>query len=399
MNNQTNHISEQNRALGYLKGIIIVMLVAFHSIIAYALFTKSIPSPSSFLAEPRLWRVFPIIDSQTWSGFSVYFFYFNSFAMALMFFISGLFVWNSLLRKGSSIFLRDRFIRLGFPFVILSIIEEPLRYYPAYLAIGENPQFSVYLSQWVTQSDWPNGYLWFLWLLLAFNCIVVIFFYIKQKKKQSNLNISPNIIQHPAAFFGIVIAASAAAYIPVANIFGTLTWSNFGPFSFQTSRIFFYAIYFLSGTMLGAIGIEKGLLATDGRLAKRWPIWVVSAFISFVIYLSLVVKAFSESDSTNTVKLIIILLFLLCCAASVFAFLSLFLKFVRKSNRVLDSLQNNAYGIFLFHFIFVTWLQYALLNVKLSAIAKGSIVFICSLAISWGISACLRRIPAFARVI
>ena len=399
MNNQTNNITEQNRALGYLKGIIIVMLVAFHSIMAYTLFTPAIPSPTSFLAEPRLWRVFAILDSQTLSAFTVYFFYFNTFAMALMFFISGLFVWNSLSRKGNSLFLRDRFLRLGVPFVVLALFEEPLRYYPAYLAIGGSPQLSAYWSQWISQGDWPTGYLWFLWLLLAFNCIAVLIFFINQKRKQSTINISPNFIQHPAVFFGILITASAAAYIPLTVIYGPLLWSHFGPFSFQTSRILFYGIYFLFGIILGAIGIEKGLLATEGRLAKRWPFWLGAAIISFVAYLILVMRAMSDTNLSTIGRLIAIFSFLICCAASVFAFLSFFLRFLRKSNRVFDSLQINAYGIFLFHFIFVIWLQYALLSVKLSAVSKASIVFICSLAISWGISTALRRIPAIAKVI
>ena len=64
-----------------------------------------------------------------------------------------------------------------------------------------------------------------------------------------------------------------------------------------------------------------------------------------------------------------------------------------------DSLTANAYGIYLVHYAFVSWSQYSLLKTALPAIAKGSLVILGALALSWGTVAALRRIPAGARVI
>ena len=41
-----------------------------------------------------------------------------------------------------------------------------------------------------------------------------------------------------------------------------------------------------------------------------------------------------------------------------------------------DSLRGNAYGIYLVHYAFVTWLQYALLHAPLAAMVKAALVFI-----------------------
>ncbi len=57
--------------------------------------------------------------------------------MSLMFFVSGLFSWSSLRRKGASRFVRDRLLRLGIPFVFAAAIVAPLAYYPSYLLLGE----------------------------------------------------------------------------------------------------------------------------------------------------------------------------------------------------------------------------------------------------------------------
>jgi surface polysaccharide O-acyltransferase-like enzyme len=74
-------------------------------------------------------------------------------------------------------------------------------------------------------------------------------------------------------------------------------------------------------------------------------------------------------------------------------------RFAKARSRVLDSLRDNAYGMYLIHYAFVSWLQYALLKVALPAFVKGSLAFSATLALSWGVTAALRRIPAVARVI
>jgi surface polysaccharide O-acyltransferase-like enzyme len=77
----------------------------------------------------------------------------------------------------------------------------------------------------------------------------------------------------------------------------------------------------------------------------------------------------------------------------------MFLRFGGTRVRVMDSLCKNAYGIFLVHYLFVTWMQYFLLRAHLAALAKGSIVFLGALVFSWVFVAALRRIPRVALVI
>jgi hypothetical protein len=61
--------------------------------------------------------------------------------------------------------------------------------------------------------------------------------------------------------------------IPLALVFNPFRWTQFGPFFFQTSRILHYLVYFLIGAGAGASGLECGLLARDGTLARRWSLW------------------------------------------------------------------------------------------------------------------------------
>ena len=45
---------------------------------------------------------------------------------------------------------------------------------------------------------------------------------------------------------------SALAYVPMALAFGEIGWTQWGPFAFQTSRIFHYAVYFAAGIVTAA---------------------------------------------------------------------------------------------------------------------------------------------------
>src|ERR1700733_4814671 len=69
-------------------------------------------------------------DRMRWLGFDLVVLFNDSFFMACMFFISGLFVRNSLARKGPLLFLRGRAWRLGIPFLISIFVLMPIAYYP-----------------------------------------------------------------------------------------------------------------------------------------------------------------------------------------------------------------------------------------------------------------------------
>jgi surface polysaccharide O-acyltransferase-like enzyme len=67
--------------------------------------------------------------------------------------------------------------------------------------------------------------------------------------------------------------------------------------------------------------------------------------------------------------------------------------------RLLDSQSANAYGLYLVHYNFVVWLQYALLGTALFAMVKAAIVFGGTLVLSWIAVLALQRIPFGAQLI
>src|ERR1700733_1465479 len=65
-------------------------------------------------------------DRMRWLGFDLVVLFNDSFFMACMFFISGWFVRDSLVRRGPAIYLRKRAWRLGVPFLVSIFVLMPI---------------------------------------------------------------------------------------------------------------------------------------------------------------------------------------------------------------------------------------------------------------------------------
>ena len=384
-------------AVGYLRAFVTAMVVAHHAVLAYHPFAP--PPHASLAAQPRWWQAFPVVDSQRWTGFSLFVGFNDTFFMSLMFFLSGLFVWHSLRRKGAGKFVRDRLLRLGVPFVLAAALIAPLAYYPTYLQMATHGDFAGFWRQWFALGGWPAGPAWFVWVLLAFGCVAALLYRVMPTWGERLGRVTSGAALRPAAFFALLCAVSAAVYLPMVLVFSPLQWTGFGPFTFQTSRILLYLAYFLIGAGVGAQGIDRDLLASDGKLARHWLVWVLGALGAFGLAVWITVATITSHLGSQLWIAIGGFSFVLSCAASSFAMLAIFLRFARSRVPLWDSLGDNAYGIYLVHYAFVSWLQYAMLAAPLGAPAKGGIVFLAALAMSWCAAALLRRVPAIARVI
>jgi peptidoglycan/LPS O-acetylase OafA/YrhL len=295
--------------------------------------------------------------------------------------------------------VRDRLLRLGLPFVAAAALVAPLAYYPTYLQMATHGNFAGFWRQWFSLGGWPAGPAWFVWLLLAFGCVAALLSLAMPKWGERLGRFTSAASGRPAVFFALLCAVSAAVYLPMVLAFNPLQWTAFGPFTFQTSRVLHYLAYFLIGAGVGAAGIGRDLLAPDGKLARRWPLWALAALGAFGLVVVITVVTVASHIGSQLWIAIGGFGFVLSCAASSFAMLAIFLRYARSRVKFLDSLRDNAYAIYLVHYAFVSWLQYALLPSSLSAPAKGAIVFLGALALSWCTAILLRRAPAIARVI
>src|SRR5579863_8598689 len=99
----------RNAAFDRARTFIILLVLIHHSVIPYTYYGHT--------------------DRQSFLLFDAVVTFNDSFFMAAMFLLSGLFVWPSLKHKGIGAFLRARWLRLGLPFAIGSVVLMPLAYY------------------------------------------------------------------------------------------------------------------------------------------------------------------------------------------------------------------------------------------------------------------------------
>ena len=373
-------------------------MLAFHSALAYL--GSLGPAAFPFDDPPYKWRAFPIVDSHRWFGFDIFCAWQDVYLMSLMFFLSALFTWPSLARKGNWRFLADRFLRLGVPFVFGLIVVMPLALYPVYRVSAVDPSVIAYARHYLALPFLPNGPLWFLWQLLALTILATGLHRFAPGFVAFLGRCSASADVRPGRYFVGLVTACALAYVPLALIFTPWNWYNHGPFAFQFSRPALYAVLYLAGLGIGAHGLERGLLAPDGMLARQWARWLAGSLTAFVLWMGLTALAMIDvKGAWLGLRVAVDVSFAMGCASGCFFVLAACLRFATMRSRMLASLADNAFGIYVLHYGFIVWLQYALLDVTLPAIAKATLVFGGALLFAWTMAIALRRVPFGSRLI
>jgi surface polysaccharide O-acyltransferase-like enzyme len=348
-------------------------------------------------------------DPMRWLGFDLLVLFNDSYFMAFMFFISGLFVRGSLMRKGPAVFVRDRAWRLGVPYLVSVLVLIPIAYYPTFLRYHLPGTTDLnFLHFWwhtLTVGPWPSGPAWFLWVLLALDAVAAGIWSVAPGMVAALGRLIVSARNRPMLAFVVFLIVSITAYLPMHLAFGDDTWLELGhfPLPIQTSRILLYAAYFLAGVGVGAVDLRTGLLTENGGLARRWPVWLGFASAFYVAILVLVYAHHNWVADFNSPPLVwragYGLAFATYSGAMAFLVSALFLRFAGAEWRLLDALRPSAYGVYLLHYIFIIWLQYAVYDDPLPAGVKFAVVFAGTLSLSWGLTAALRRIPVVARMI
>lgn len=383
----SNSTTARDVSIDYLRTTLTLMVVGHHSMLAYTTFAR-------FDAEHYLASTHPIVDAGGWLLFD-YAQYFNDvFFMSLMFFVSGLFAWPSLQRHGVGGFLRERFLRLGLPFAVAVTTLMPIAYYASWEMTGRATGFVDYVKNGFFSDDWLPGPLWFIWVLLMFDCIAATLHAAGLQLK--NLDAFHRVSERRPWLIGVgVLLVSGVLYLTALANFGD-RWVALGtrPFYFQLPRIGLYFTWFAFGVVVGTAGLKSGLLSATGALAKHWRGWIALCFIIFnVLVFTPRLLAAAELLTNDELTAIQAVLWVISCTVSCIGFLALFRGAVHTRRVWMDSLTRCAYAIYIVHWVFVIWMQKALLGVGLHPGIKGTVVFLVAILASWAVARALLAIP------
>jgi surface polysaccharide O-acyltransferase-like enzyme len=348
-------------------------------------------------------------DRIRWLGFDLIVLFNDSFFMAFMFLISGLFVHDSLTRRGAAGYLRRRAWRLGVPLLVSIFVLIPIAYYASFLRYHlpgtTDFNFFHYWGHMITTGPWPSGQSWFLWVLLVFDVAAVAVWTMAPKILRAFGQLIFALRNRPMTAFAAFMALSVLSYLPLHLAFGDGAWFEPGhyPFPIQTSRILLYPAYFFTGVGIGVVSLRIGILAENGEVARRWPVWLAFAVLFYGLILLLVYAHHNWIGNFRNPapwwRTAYGLAFALFSAAMAFTVPTTSLRLARSSLWLLDAMKPSAYGIFLFHYMFIIWLQYFVYDPAWPAGVKAAIVFTGTLGGSWLLTVLLRKIPLVARTI
>jgi hypothetical protein len=222
-------------ALDRARTFITLLVVLHHSVINYTHFGHG--------------------DRMRWLGFDLVVLFNDSFFMACMLFISGLFVCGSLARRRVADFLGWRAWRLGVPFLGSIFVVMPIAYYLSFVRyhLTETTDFNFMHFWWytVTIGPWPSGSAWFLWVLLPLDAIAALLWAAAPRVIEGLGQHIYALRDRPLTAFVGFLAFTIAIYLPMRLIFGDSSWLVPGhyPLPIQTSRILLYAGYFLPASV------------------------------------------------------------------------------------------------------------------------------------------------------
>jgi len=295
------------------------------------------------------------------------------------------------------------------PLLISIFVLIPLAYYASFLRyhLPGTTDFNFFHFWWhtLTIGPWPSGQSWFLWVLLMFDAIAAAIWSMAPRILRAFGLLVFALRDHPVTAFVAFLILSIVTYLPMHLAFGDGSWLEPGryPFPIQTSRVLLYPTYFFTGVGIGVVILRAGILAENGEIAKRWVIWLALAVLFYVAILLLVYAHHNWiADFASPPlpwKMAYGLAFAMFSAAMAFTVLAASSRLTQTSLRLLDAMQPSAYGIYLLHYVFIIWLQYAVYDPPFPAVAKFAIVFAGTLSMSWVLTVLLRKVPPLARMI
>lgn len=317
----------RNLAFDRARSFIVLMVLLHHSVIPYTYYGHT--------------------DGQWFLFFDALVTFNDSYFMAAMFLLSGLFVWPSLKRKSVSNFLRGRWLRLGLPFAVGVTILMPIAYYAVEVRkSGPGSGFAAYWWKTVTVGPWESGPIWFLGVLLAFDMLAAAIYLAFPGFVEAIGRVATAKVERPAYAFWTFLAASVVAYVPLDFYFGIGRWFTLGPLAVQADRILLYLLYFFVGAGIGAVRGDRTLLSGNGELARQWPAWLAATLVSYTVLIGLIYYKREFLPDPNNPPLgwdTLHAFFFACFSASqTVNLLALFLRFDSRDSSILDPLRENS---------------------------------------------------------
>lgn len=355
--------------LDALKVALIVLLIAHHA-------------GQSFAPTGGAWPVYnderaPILD--------LFFTVNAAFFMGLFFLISGYFVPAAFDRKGPVSFLKDRFVRLGTPILVIVLLGLVIGFVQ-YVVLGGAAVWDTLIGTLsVVVFDMHFLHLWFLDLLLVFTTLYVVW---RLLTERLSFGVPP--LPRDAAIVGFALALALVTFMvrlayPVNQWFVVL-----GFITTELAHLPQYASMFVIG-----------LLAYRGQWVRDMPKRRGMLWLAIGVGLSLpeLVHSIGPNDGFTLAALIKNVWESSVCVSLCLGLIVLFREYVATPGRVLRLAAPNAYGAYIVQLFVILPIQMAVIPLPFAPLLKFAVVTALATPVSFGLAALLRRLPGARSVL
>lgn len=326
------------------------------------------------------------------------------FFMSLFFLISAYFLPASLERKGTKLFLKDRFKRLGIPllfgfFVIMPVLMYV--YYIHYRQYGYKPFWSYYINVyfglagepkgWTGPSfpDFQFGHMWFIEHLLVYALIYACLRLLFQRKERPSTflaRLTNGKLFLLTVFTGLVTFL-VRVYKPIDH------WEGFlGFIQVEYAHLPQYVMFFTLGILAYKHQYLEQLKAQIGI-----PWFVIGGGIAVLRYTT---DVFPYSQGGwNTANLFYSLVETYLCFGLGFGLLFLFNKVVNFTNSFLKLLSDNSFSVYIFHFPNAVLMQFLFAQVPLQPFLKFAVVSLLTITTTYLFSYIIRKSSVIRSII
>lgn len=347
--------------LDNLKSSIIILVVLFHAALAYK------------VDAPTWWYV---LDTKRVFAADIFHVWADVFIMTIMFFISGYFGLKSLEMQTTSVFWKNKWKRIGLPWIFGTFVLAP---HVAYIMLAsrgvEMPYIDFYLNLFLGVCYQQSQY-WYLGALMALYLILAII------SHNFPSLFGEAIRKNPSKQFMVFLWGMGAIAIWMVNqIYTDDTWTNYAYIlQLQPTRVPMYIIYFF----LGAYAYRKQWFLESGY-TPRVQTWIPMFIILSIAYVWMKTTLVLEVDGA-TFMLINAIMHSLFCLCAVFTLLGVYKKFFSGTHPIWATLSTISYPIYYIHQNIVQEMNWFVRPMEANAFVKYSIVCTLSLILCYLVS-------------
>jgi surface polysaccharide O-acyltransferase-like enzyme len=318
--------------------------------------------------------------------------------MGLFFLLAGYFTPRSYDHKGGAAFVRDLLIRLGIPWLVYSLLIQPLVYYIAHGLPGSF--WSFYPTALHLMGSIADGVIWFVELLLFFSLLYAAWRWLARHRTQTteSLGTLPGYL----AIFGFICALGLVTFVV------RLWWPASlqpSPFNLPMGYLPQYVILYI----LGIVAYHRNWFFTlTPRMGRDWSLiallvtllWFgLAAYTMLRDVMAGKQPGIESAGGFNWLALCFALWEAFVIVGVGMGLLVLFRERFNHQGRLAKELAADVYTVYLIHPVVLVAFASAFSVVALYPLLKWGIAVVVTIPLCFLISSGIRRIPLVNRVL